>query len=113
MEEILKSLEEKIKSVTNMNELNDLRVEYLGKKGSITVLSSKMSELSIEEKKSYGAKLNELKNSATSLIDEKKNELETKALNEKLAKESIDISLPATTIPTGAPNILEKVIEEV
>lgn len=113
MEELLKSLEEKIVKVNSINELNDLRVEYLGKKGSISSLSSKMSELSIEEKKEYGAKLNDLKNKATDLIDSKKNELETIALNEKLASESIDISLPATSIPTGVSNILERVVEEV
>lgn len=113
MNEILKSLEEKINTISNINELNDLRVEYLGKKGSISLLSAKMGELSIEEKKTFGAELNNLKNKATELIDNKKNELETKALNEKLAKESIDISLPATTINVGSPNILERVIEEV
>ncbi|HPF83459.1 MAG TPA: phenylalanine--tRNA ligase subunit alpha [Bacilli bacterium] len=113
MEELLKSLEEKIVKVTNMNELNDIRVEYLGKKGSISALSSKMAELSIEEKKTYGAKLNDLKNKATALIDGKKEEIETALLNEKLANESIDITLPATKIPVGAPNILERVVEEV
>lgn len=72
-----------------------------------------MGELSIEEKKTFGAELNNLKTKATELIDNKKNELETNALNEKLAKESIDISLPSTNIKVGAPNILERVIEEV
>src|SRR5574344_1999300 len=113
MEKILKTLEEKIKCISSINELNDIRVEYLGKKGSISALSSKMSELSIEEKKIFGAALNDLKNKATTLIDDKKNEIETKLLNDKLAKESIDISLPATILPVGAPNILECVVEEI
>ncbi len=113
LEEILKSLESKISSIKNTNELNDLRVEYLGKKGSISQLSGKLAELSIEEKKVFGAELNALKTSATTLIENKAKEIEEKILNEKLEKESIDITLPSTKLVNGAPNILEKIVEEV
>ncbi len=113
LEKTLKELEKKIEKVTNSNELNDIRVEYLGKKGSISLLSSKIADLPIEEKKTFGAALNDTKNKATELIDAKKKELEEKALNEKLAREDIDISLPSLKVPTGAPNILENIIEEV
>jgi len=113
LEEILTSLESKINSIKTINELNDLRVEYLGKKGSISELSGKLAELSIEEKKVFGAKLNALKTSATALIETKAKEIETTILNEKLEKESIDITLPSTKLVNGAPNILEKIVEEV
>ena len=113
MEELLKSLEEKIKNVKNINELNDIKAEYLGKKGSISALSSNMGSMTIEEKKEFGMKLNDIKNKATELLENKRLEFENALLNEKLSKESIDISLPATKIKEGAPNILEKVIEEV
>lgn len=113
LEEILSSLELKIASINTVNQLNDLRVEYLGKKGSISSLSSKLAELSIEEKKVFGAKLNSLKASATNLIEGKAKEIETKLLNEKLENESIDISLPSTKVSVGTPNILEKIVEEV
>mgnify|MGYP003288596103 FL=1 len=112
LEKILEELQSKIVNVSNMNELNDLRVEYLGKKGSISMLSSKIAELPVEEKKTFGAELNKVKMTATELIDSKKNEIETKELNEKLANEKIDISLPSTKVTVGAPNILEKVIED-
>ena len=69
-----------------------------------------MQELSIEEKKSFGKLLNDLKNEVTSKIDELKEKLEKEELNKKLENERIDISLPATKISCGAPNILEKLI---
>ena len=112
LEKILEKLQSKIVNVSSMNELNDLRVEYLGKKGSISMLSSKIAELPVEEKKTFGAELNKVKMTANELIDSKKNEIETKELNEKLANEKIDISLPSTKVTVGAPNILEKVIED-
>ena len=113
LEEILANLKSKISSISSINELKDLRVEYLGKKGSISELSSKLAELPIEEKKVFGAELNKTKMSTNELIDNKKVELETAVLNAKLANEKIDISLPATKLNIGAPNILEKLIEEV
>lgn len=113
LEKILSELESKIKSIDNLNTLNELKAEYLGKKGHISMLSSKIASLSIEEKKTFGAELNKVKVVATELIDRKRKEIEDRVLNEKLANEKIDISLPATKIPFGAPNILEKVIEEV
>lgn len=113
LEKILSELESKIKSIDNLNTLNELKAEYLGKKGHISMLSSKIASLSIEEKKTFGAELNKVKVAATELIDRKRKEIEDRVLNEKLANEKIDISLPATKIPAGAPNILEKVIEEV
>ena len=103
----------KISGVTSIGELNELRTEYLGKKGPVQELSNVLRDLSVEEKKEFGRVLNEFKTEVTAMFDNLKQELETKALNEKLAREQIDISLPATKIPVGAPNILEKIIEEV
>ena len=47
------------------------------------------------------------------IIEEKKNKIDTEELNKKLESESIDITLPSTKIPVGAPNILEKIVEEI
>ena len=57
--------------------------------------------------------VNSLRVDFNSFYETKKKELELVSLNKKLAQEAIDITLPATKIPTGAPNILERIIEEV
>lgn len=111
--EILNSLEEEVKQAKTNNELNEIRIKYLSKKGTISLLTSKIATLHVEERKEFGSKLNELKNKATLIIEEKKNKIDTEELNKKLESESIDITLPSTKIPVGAPNILEKIVEEI
>lgn len=112
IEEIKKNIEDELNSCKDMKSLNDLKVKYLGKKGIITELSSKIKEIPNEEKKEFGMKMNELKTSFNSLYDSKRTFFEEEALNEKLASESIDVTLPATHIEIGSPNILEKLVED-
>ena len=107
--EVAKKLEE----TTCLKEVNDIKVEYLGKKGPVQELTSHMKDLSSEEKREFGMLLNSLKQELTSSIDAKIKFYEDEELNKKLASEKIDVTLPATKIPEGAPNILEKIIEEV
>ena len=103
----------KLENTTCLKEVNDIKVEYLGKKGPVQELTSHMKELSSEEKRDFGMLLNNLKQELTSSIDAKIKYYEEEELNKKLASEKIDVTLPATKIPVGAPNILEKIVEEV
>ncbi|MBR4262590.1 MAG: phenylalanine--tRNA ligase subunit alpha [Bacilli bacterium] len=99
-------------AINNLNDLNDLKVKYLGKKGLITELTKNMSELSIEEKKEVGRVSNELKNDLNERINTLETKLREEELNKKLEREKIDVTLPGTKIENGAPNILEKVVED-
>ena len=113
MENIKKDIQQDLENVQDIKTLNDLKIKYIGKKGIITELYSKMKEIPNEEKKEYGKKINELKNMFNDKYEEIKTRLEQKELEEKLASEKIDVTLPGTKIEVGAPNILEKIIEEV
>ena len=106
---ILKMKEDNI----DLQRLNDLKVEYLGKNGKITELSKGMKDLPNEEKKEFGMLVNELREEFNSKFLEYKKRLEELILNKKLEDEKIDISMPGVKIVNGAPNILEHVIEEV
>ena len=97
----------------DMKKINDLKVEYLGKSGKITELSKCMKDIPNEEKKEYGMLLNELRELFNNNYESYKEKIETEELNKKLASEEIDVTLPATNIKTGSPNILEHIIEEV
>ena len=73
----------------------------------------KIKEIPIEERKNYGKEVNEVKELFNNLYNTKKSFFEEQLLNEKLNNEAIDVTMPATTIIEGSPNILEKLIEEV
>ncbi|MDD5865761.1 MAG: phenylalanine--tRNA ligase subunit alpha [bacterium] len=109
MEEIKNEILYDIENVQTLTDLNNLKVKYLGKKGIIITLQAGIKDA--ENKKEYGMQINDLKNYFQTLFDSKQEEINTLILNEKLEREAIDISLPATSVFMGAPNILEKTSE--
>lgn len=113
MENIKKQMNESFSNIDNLSDLESLRVLYIGKKGIITNLYSKMKELSNEDKKTYGMKVNELRDTFNNLYDSFKQSLSEKELKEKLEKESIDVTLPGISVKTGSAHILDKIIEEI
>ena len=113
IEEVKKSLDKDLIETKDEKILNDLKIKYLGKKGLITELNSEIKNIPNDEKKEFGMKVNELRNIFNDYFDKTKEIINKEKLNEKLEKESIDITLPSTKVTVGAPNILEKVIEEV
>ncbi|MDO4940200.1 MAG: phenylalanine--tRNA ligase subunit alpha [Erysipelotrichaceae bacterium] len=92
--------------------LEDLRIEYLSKKGKVQGLMSLMRDLSPEEKPTFGAKVNTLKTAITDALEAKKEELEVKALDSKLANEKIDITLDAYNPKLGTLHPLSLVKQE-
>ena len=111
--EIKKQFDKDAICVTDMKTLNDIRIKYLGKQGMVTELSKMMKDVPNEQKKEFGMLVNEVRGHVTNALEEKKAILEKEALDKELASEKIDITLPATKIPQGSANILERIIEEV
>lgn len=100
MENKILSLKEKFEAelskIENTAELENMRVAYLGKKGSVTDLLKGMKELSNEEKKAFGQKVNELKGIVADKIAEKTNELKEKEIEREInSMPEFDISMPA------------------
>lgn len=99
-------------NVSNVQELEKVRVDYLGKNGIVTKFFESLKEMSPEEKKEYGKVINDFKNKVNDFISTKSGELKTKTLNDKLTMEKIDISLPGVKLPSGRAHIIEKLLEE-
>ena len=93
--ELREALVTKLSAISDMAELETIRVEYLGKNGLITGLLKGMKDLSIEEKKDFGGKVNELKNEAGELIAKKTEEIKEAQIKAELEKmPEIDLSMP-------------------
>ncbi len=86
----------KLTSVSDLTELDAIRVAYLGKKGSITALLKGMKDLSVEEKKTFGAEVNALKEEVTAQLEAKLLELKEKEIAAEIsAMPVIDVTTPA------------------
>ena len=96
--ELKEQLEARLAKTDNLTLLDRVRVEYLGKKGSITALLKGMKSLSNEEKKSFGADINKLKSYAAKRIDEKVEELRKAEIEREISEmPQFDITVPANT----------------
>ena len=117
MEQQLKQLEQealaKIEAASNLKELNDVRVAYLGKKGPITDLLKGMGKLSAKERPKMGALVNTVRENLTEVLTAKSTALEEAAIQEQLEKESIDVTLPGARVAIGNRHPLTRVIEEI
>lgn len=115
-EQIKKIKEELEKDLTNIkstNDINEMKVKYLGKKGLVTNLTKDMFSLSIEERKEVGRLSNELKNEVVAKLESLEEGLKNKELLEKLEAERIDVTMPGTKILVGTTHPLVKVREEI
>lgn len=110
---IKKDFLSKLEEVSDLNNLNNLRVEYFGKKSPLNDLMQQMGSLSVEDKKEVGSVLNMFKTESLELIENKKNELEKLEYEIRLKKEKIDITLPSTKISFGSVHPITRVIDEV
>ena len=112
MEEIRSLIEEDKKTVSNLNDLNELKVKYLGKKGLITELNQEIKNVPNEEKKEFGQKVNELRTLFNDFYEEKKVFFEEEILNEKLKNEAIDITLPSKRVKRGSKHPMTRITEQ-
>ncbi len=95
IEALRKQIEESTSSVKTVQELQERKVEFLGKKGKITELLKGLRDVAPENRKEMGAIINKFKSEVDALFTNKKIDLETKALEEKLKNsKKIDITLP-------------------
>ncbi|MFA5041495.1 MAG: phenylalanine--tRNA ligase subunit alpha [Bdellovibrionales bacterium] len=93
--------------------LDDIRVSALGKKGCITELMKTLGTLPPDERKAFGAALNVLKDEIATAIAERQTVLGAAALQEKLAKESFDVSLSARPDNQGRVHPTSQTIDEI
>ena len=113
LEAIMAKAKEQLAAVENQAALEELRLQFLGKKGELTAILKGMGGLSPEERPVIGQLANEVRTYIESAIETKKTELAAKALEEKLKAEKIDVTMPSKKINMGGAHPLSNVIEEI
>lgn len=101
-----------IEAAGSLEALESVRITALGKKGRVTGLLKELGALSNEDKKTFGAALNQLKTEINSGLNGKREALETKALNAQLGSEKFDVTLSPEPAARGTIHPVTQVLEE-
>ena len=104
---------EAVQHSEDVNALEQLRVQYLGKKGELTVLMQTLGKLSAEERPQAGALINAAKSQVQDALNSRKDSLERAALTAKLAAEKIDVTLPGRGQVSGGLHPVTRTLERV
>ena len=113
LELILNNASEEIKKSTSIQELEDVKLKYLSRKGELNSIKKNLKDLSDEDKRVVGAFANKVSNELEQLLSSKGDELYRVELNKKLADEKIDITLPSDFRPQGKVHPLTQTVNEI
>ena len=117
MKEKLQTLQQsalaEVKTTQSIEEVETLRVKYLGKKGEITAILKEMGKLSADERPIIGKVANEVREAIENSIASRKEELKSIEKNQKLQTEVLDVTMPGNKFIIGKKHPISQVIDEV
>lgn len=102
-----------LSKATTVNEINEKKSLYLGKKSPLQEIMSKMKDLSIEEKKEVGQATNEFKRFVSEAVSKRLEEINEELIQKKLDSEAIDVTLPGRKFRSGSVHPLTKTTNEI
>lgn len=102
----------RIAAAQDLDALEKLRVEFLGKQGSVSLLLKTLGAMSPEERQSTGPQIHALREGVSDALAARKGALEGAALEARLASESVDLTLPAPQAPRGSIHPVSQVLDE-
>ena len=112
LEAIAKRALEELKGAQDLKVLDAVRVKYLGKKGELTAILKQMGKLSAEERPVIGQLANQVRADIEQMLEQTKTDLEAKALDLRLAGETLDVTLPGQKKALGKKHPLTIVLDE-
>lgn len=116
LDEIVQIGEESLERIGNAPDLESLdkeRVSLLGRKGTLTAVLRGLGSLDPAQRAAVGKAANELRVQAEALLEKRKEDLSTQALDQKLAAGRLDVSLPGRTFPLGAQHLISQIRDEI
>ena len=113
LENIYNSAKEDIAKAQSINDIDEIRLKYLSRKGEFNAIKKGLKDLSDEEKRTVGAFANQITSDLEELLKEKHDIFYAKELNEKLQKDRIDITLSGKYTPLGKIHPLTQTTNEI
>jgi phenylalanyl-tRNA synthetase alpha chain len=113
LDEVIAKAQAEIEGVKDAAALDELRVQYLGKKGFFTEQMKTLGSLSAEERPAAGALINQAKEQVQSALNAKREAFQSAELNQKLAAETIDVTLPGRRLENGGLHPVTCTIERI
>lgn len=104
---------EAVKQAVDVNALEQIRVQFLGKKGELTLVMKTLGKMSAEERPKAGALINEAKERVQVELNARKADMEAAAMNAKLAAERIDVTLPGRGQVSGGLHPVTRTMERI
>ncbi len=109
---IIDSLKNQIKEIDNKQDFQNLKANYLGKKGKIKDLMKEISKIEPEKRKEYGQEVNKIKNQVEEIFEQKMQEIQQIEKQEKEKKNWIDVTIPGAIKNRGKEHMIEKTARE-
>ncbi len=94
-------------------ELEQVKARYLGKEGRLSELLKGLGKLSAEERPAAGARINQVKQSIESALQQRRDELQQRQLQHKLAAEALDVTLPGRGLGSGGLHPVTRTLERI
>lgn len=113
LELILKNATEEINNAQSVQDLENVKLKFLSRKGELNSIKKNLKDLSVDDKRIIGALANKVSNELEELIGTKNEELYRVELNKKLEAEKIDITLPSDFRPQGNVHPLTQTVNEI
>lgn len=110
---ILKSAEDEVKNIASMEELDNFRVKYLGKKGILKGILNGMGKLTAEERPKMGKVANETREKIQGHIESMKELIKKVEMDKQLEKEDIDVTMPSVEATIGYKHPLNVVLDNI
>jgi phenylalanyl-tRNA synthetase alpha chain len=104
---------EAIEQAADVATLEQIRVQYLGKKGELTQVMKTLGNIPAEERPKVGALVNQAKEQVQSVLNGRKSEMESAAMNARLAAERVDVTLPGRGQTTGGLHPVTRTMERI
>ena len=113
LQQLLKQAQQAIADAADLQQLDLVRVQYLGKKGEFTAQLKELGKLPADQRKQAGQSINEAKRGFQESLETRKSSLEADKLNAQLAEDTIDVSLPGRGQDLGGLHPVTRTMERI